>query len=127
MSIPRDQVEEELRDESSGLAMQLTGRLMEVSKADLTLRANFSDRLVQFLREVRQLSALGFRMPTQLQFNADTAHKFYRHGMVLKQVANFYNTIDTQIVKSQKPLLLEHAVHFENLATNPQVRTEVQA
>ena len=49
-------VEDGLQDESSGLAMQLTGKLMEVNKADLSLQVNYSDRLVAFLREVRQLA-----------------------------------------------------------------------
>jgi dynein heavy chain 2 len=112
-------VETELRDDTSGLAMQLTGKLLEVSKEDHSLVVNYSDRLVRFLREVRQLSAMGFKMPQAVQWNADVAHRFYRHGVVLKQVAHFYNTIDTQIVRSQKPLLLDFALHFEHLATNP--------
>ena len=51
-------VESELRDDASGLAMQLTGRLLEVSKDDHSLVVNYSDRLVGFLREVRPSSAL---------------------------------------------------------------------
>ena len=47
-----ERVEDGLRDESSGLAMQLTGKLMEVDKADLSLQVNYSDRLICFLREV---------------------------------------------------------------------------
>lgn len=115
-----DEVESQMREPGSGLCLQLKGQLMEVNKDDLTLKVNYSDRLVRFLREMRQLSALGFKMPQSLQLNADVASRFYRHGIVLKQVANFYNTIDTQIVRSQKPLLLDHAVRFEQLATNPQ-------
>ena len=112
-------VEDELRDPDSGLALQLTGKLMEINQDDLSLQVNYSDRLIVFLREVRQLSALGFKMPDAVKWNADVAHKFYRHGVVLKQVANFYNTIEKQIVRSQKPLLLDYAHQFEKLATNP--------
>lgn len=54
-----------------------------------------------------------------IQGNADVAHQFYRYGVVLKQVAQFYNTIDKQIVRSQKAMLLDHALKFEQLATNP--------
>ena len=114
-----EMVEAELQDDRSGLAMQLTGKLLEVSKDDLSLKVNYSDRLVRFLREVRQLTAMGFKMPEAVQWNADVAHRFYRHGVVLKQVAHFYNNIDTQIVRSQKPLLLDFALQFEHLATNP--------
>ena len=112
-------VEDDLKDPSSGLALQLTGKLMEINQDDLSLQVNYSDRLILFLREVRQLSALGFKMPDAVKWNADVAHKFYRHGVVLKQVANFYNTIEKQIVRSQKPLLLDYAHQFEKLATNP--------
>ena len=38
-------------------------------------------------------------------------------------MANFYNTIDTQIVRSQKPLLLDFALQFEQLATNPRAKS----
>ena len=103
--------------------MQLTGRLLEVSKEDHSLVVNYSDRLVSFLREVRQLSAMGFKMPQAVQWNADVAHRFYRHGVVLKQVAHFYNNIETQIVRSQKPLLLDFALAFEQLATNPRAQS----
>ena len=85
-SVRLAQVEDDLKDESSGLAMQLTGKLMEVNQEDLSLQVNYSDRLVLFLREVRQLSALGFKIPEELKWNADVALKFYRHGVVLKQV-----------------------------------------
>ena len=37
--------------------MQLTGRLLEVSKDDHSLVVNYSDRLVGFLREVHPSSA----------------------------------------------------------------------
>ena len=43
------------------------------------------------------------------------------------QVANFYNTIDTQIVNSQKPLLLDHALRFEQLATTPKAQQTANA
>ena len=96
---------------------------MEVNPQDLSLQVNYSDRLVLFLREFRQLTALGFQMPEEINWNAEVAHRFYRHGVVLKQVANFYNTIEKQIVRSQKPLLLDHALQFEKLATNPTAKS----
>ena len=39
------------------------------------------------------------------------------------QVAHFYNNIETQIVRSQKPLLLDFALTFEQLATNPRAQS----
>lgn len=42
-----------------------------------------------------------------------------RHGMVLKQRANFYNNIATEMVPSQKPMLLKDALDFEKVLMNP--------
>ncbi len=38
-----------------------------------------------------------------------------RYGMVLKQRANFYNNISTEMVPCQKPMLLKDAVEFEKV------------
>ena len=59
---------------------------MEFDSKDGKLRVHYSDRLVALLREVRQLSALGLTVPAKISATALTAHKFYRHGVVLKQV-----------------------------------------
>jgi len=50
------------------------------------LVVNYGDRLVTLMREVRQLTALGFAVPAKIQHVSSTAHKFYRHGCILKQV-----------------------------------------
>ena len=54
---------------------------------DGRLKIQYSDRLVSLLREVRQLSALGFPIPAKIQQAANTADKFYRQAIVLKQVS----------------------------------------
>ena len=59
---------------------------MEFDHRDGKLQVHYSDRLVSLLREVRQLSALGLPVPTKIASTAQTAQKFYRHGVVLKQV-----------------------------------------
>ena len=59
---------------------------MELSHSDGKLRVHYSDKLVSLLREVRQLAAFGFTVPAKIQHTASTAHKFYRHGVILKQV-----------------------------------------
>lgn len=69
------------------LSLQTSGRLMELSKKDQgKLIVHYSERLVTLLREVRQLSALGYIIPAKIQHAAETARKFYRHGVILKQV-----------------------------------------
>lgn len=60
---------------------------MELSHGDGKLHVHYSDRLVTLLREVRQLTAFGFTVPVKIQSVANTAQKFYRHGVILKQVS----------------------------------------
>ena len=59
---------------------------MEFDSTDGKLRVHYSDRLVSLLREVRQLSSLGLSVPSKITATAQTAQRFYRHGVVLKQV-----------------------------------------
>ena len=67
-------------------SLQTSGKLMELGHRDGKLRVHYGDKLVTLLREVRQLSSLGFTIPSKIQQTANTAQKFYRHGVILKQV-----------------------------------------
>ena len=53
---------------------------MELSHKDGKLYVNYGNRLVTLLREVRQLTALGFAIPAKIQHAANVGQKFYRHG-----------------------------------------------
>uniref|UniRef100_A0AAV2J329 Cytoplasmic dynein 2 heavy chain 1 n=1 Tax=Knipowitschia caucasica TaxID=637954 RepID=A0AAV2J329_KNICA len=108
-----------LADPKSGISLQASSRVMDLDHADGRLQIHYSDRLVSLLREVRQLSALGFPIPARIQQAANTADKFYRQAIVLKQVAHFYNTIDQQMISSQKPMMLGLALAFEQVIKNP--------
>lgn len=57
--------------------------------------------------QVRQLQATGFAIRKDILAEVDTANKFYRHGLLLKQVVNFYNNSATEIIPCQKPMLLQ--------------------
>lgn len=67
-------------------SLQASSRVMDLGHVDGRLQIQYSDRLVSLLREVRQLSALGFPIPAKIQQGANTADKFYRQAIVLKQV-----------------------------------------
>lgn len=41
---------------------------------------------MKLLREVRQLSALGYAVPSKILKCVDTGEKFYKHAILLKQV-----------------------------------------
>ena len=57
--------------------------------------------------QVRQLQSIGFAVSRDILAEVATANKFYRHGLLLKQVVNFYNNSATEIISSQKPMLLQ--------------------
>ena len=57
--------------------------------------------------QVRQLQSIGFAVSKDILAEVDTANKFYRHGLLLKQVVNFYNNSATEIIPCQKPMLLQ--------------------
>ena len=63
---------------------------MELDVSDRHLRVHYSEKLVQLLREARQLAALGFPVAAKIQHTAATAWKFYHHAVVLKQVIASY-------------------------------------
>ncbi|XP_034023634.1 cytoplasmic dynein 2 heavy chain 1 [Thalassophryne amazonica] len=108
-----------LADPKSGLSLQASYRVMELDSVDGRLKVQYSDRLVSLVREVRQLSALDFVIPAKIQHAADTADKFYRQAIALKQISHFYNTIDQQMIPSQRPMMLRLALAFEQVIKNP--------
>ena len=59
---------------------------MELNHGDGKLYVNYGDRLVTLLREVRSLTAMGFPIAAKIQHVANVGDKFYRHGVILKQV-----------------------------------------
>lgn len=129
------------------LSLQAGNCVMDLDHVDGKLKIHYSDRLSSLLREVRQLAALGFTIAAGIQQAANTADKFYRQAVVLKQaslhgdhsftytfihsfihlyihslviggalqVAHFYNTIDQQMIPSQRPMMLGLALAFEQI------------
>lgn len=75
----------------------------------------FDDRLVALLREVRQVTELGygrFLSPTVTAL-VERAQRNYRYALRVKQAANFFNSFHTEVVPSQLGLLLTDAQRFE--------------
>jgi dynein heavy chain 2 len=91
---------------------------MEINAAGL-LTVNYSERLVTLLREHRQLRELGYAVPAPIAQAAQDGEKYYRYGVTLKKVANFYNSMESQIIEAQKPMLLDALLAFEEVVTNP--------
>ena len=99
-------------------SLETSGKIMALDMVDGHVEVHYKPQLVTLLREVRQLSALGFAVPPDLARAAETAARFYRHAMVLKQVANFYNNIQHEMLQCQKGLMLEDALRFEEVIKN---------
>ncbi|XP_013392185.1 cytoplasmic dynein 2 heavy chain 1, partial [Lingula anatina] len=119
-------MQSQIEDSGKPLSLETSGQLMELSHSDGKLHVNYSERLVTLLREVRQLSSLGFAIPAKIQHTAATAQKFYHHAVILKQVAHFYNTIDQQMIPSQQSMMLESALAFEKIIKNPKSGAKVK-
>jgi dynein heavy chain 2 len=103
-----------LNDASSTIRLETSGKLMDL---DLTgsgeLVIHYSENLVTLLREVRQLQEYGYKIQDAIVKAVATGEKYYKYGLKLKQVANFYNTIKEKIIPSQMGMLLLEAQKFE--------------
>ncbi|KAL9646809.1 hypothetical protein ABK040_013671 [Willaertia magna] len=101
---------------------------VEKSKDELTLKGsmisfdknkkmivNFNERLISLLKEVRQLSVLGFTVSSNIAKLAEEAKDFHSQAIALKQIANFYNNVHTQVIKCQSSMLIEAATNFEKI------------
>ncbi|KAG8523219.1 Cytoplasmic dynein 2 heavy chain 1, partial [Galemys pyrenaicus] len=110
--------QEQFDDWSRDIHIEANSRIMELDPNDGSLKVHYSDRLVILLREVRQLSALGFVIPAKIQQVANIAQKFCKQAIILKQVAHFYNSIDQQMIQSQRPMMLQSALAFEQIIKN---------
>lgn len=106
-------------------SFKLKGSLMTWTK-DGILTVNFSDELVKFLREIRQLDDLGFELPKpsssksrqkNITDKAIEAQKFYRYGILLKKTANFFNSIKEQMIDVQEQLLLDSLKSFVSIVS----------
>ncbi|KAJ3270644.1 Cytoplasmic dynein 2 heavy chain 1 [Terramyces sp. JEL0728] len=91
------------------------GKLMELDLQSGKLVVNYPDYLVSLVRENRQLQAMGFKVPSDILKLNENAKKFYRYSLILKQISNFYNTIEQQMLPSQQSMLLLPALEFEKI------------
>ncbi|KAJ3337704.1 Cytoplasmic dynein 2 heavy chain 1, partial [Kappamyces sp. JEL0680] len=103
----------------SQLTLEKSGRLMHLDFSTGKLNVNYGDKLVVLIRETRQLLSMGFAVPGFIQKLAENGQKFYKYGVVLKQIANFYNTIDQQMLPCQQAMLLPLALEFEKIVKSP--------
>jgi dynein heavy chain 2 len=66
---------------------------MDIDSRDGKLRVLYGDRLVTLLNEVRQLSSLGYDIPSKILKCVDVGKKFYQHGVELQAVCFYLKRI----------------------------------
>jgi dynein heavy chain 2 len=97
----------------------MSGQLMDFDyEAGGLLKVNYSEKLVTLVKDSRVLGEHGFKIPKAIHDVTENAKKFYKEGVTLKQLANFYNSMGTQMIDCQKPMMLEKAAEFESLIKN---------
>jgi len=57
------------------------------------LKVNYSEKLVTLVKDARALGEHGFPPDKSITAIVDRAKKFYKEGVALKQIANFYNSM----------------------------------
>ncbi|KAI3384587.1 hypothetical protein SNEBB_000072 [Seison nebaliae] len=97
------------------IVLDINGKITELDAKDGNLVVLYGDRLVTLIREVRQLSALGYQIPQKIIVCYQKGQDYYKHGIILKQLAQFYNTIDQEMLPCQQALLLKDALEFEKI------------
>lgn len=124
----QEEIERHL-DQEGDESLRLSGKLMQIDKSG-DLIVNYSEFLVTLLRDVRQLMELAAQhqnassgseewVPLRVRKVAEEAEKYYRYGVTLKKVANFYNNMESQIIDEQKPMLLDSLLAFEEAVNRP--------
>ncbi|KAM7538000.1 hypothetical protein Aperf_G00000070110 [Anoplocephala perfoliata] len=97
------------------LALDTSRSLLHISTLDGQMRVGYPEELVRLQREVRLLAGLGYSVPPRLHTVATQAETLYRHAIILKQIAHFYNSIDGEMLPCQQALMLKSAMAFERL------------
>ena len=94
--------------------------LVEIDRETGFLKVNFSEKLFQLIQDCRILTEYGYysKITKDLIRVNEEGKKILKDAISLKQIANFYNTLSSQVIPSQKPMLVKYAKEFEiNLTT----------
>ena len=89
--------------------------LIEIDKKTGFLKVNFSEKLFQLIQDCRLLTEYGYqnKINKELIKVNEEGKKILKNAISMKQTANFYNSLSTQVIPSQKPMLVKCAKEFE--------------
>jgi dynein heavy chain 2 len=104
-----------MRDTQGEYALKLSDRIMELDLKNAILTVNYSEKLILLIREIRQLTELGYRkeIPQEVMEACEQGRKYFKEALSLKKIANFYNNMSDEIMDSQKGMIVEELVYFE--------------
>ena len=89
----------QLRDPNVAAKCRMTGNLMQFDHSEGgILKVNYSEKLVTFVKDTRVLDEYGFKISPDIVQITENAKKFYKEGITLKQAANFYNSMSSQMI-----------------------------
>lgn len=97
-----------------------TDPVVQFSKNKL-MTVNYSPRFVTLNSEVRQLSAMGYRIPAHIEEVNTHAKQFVKFAKILEQIANFHNTVGDRMITSQRPMMLASALNLSKLVQEEEV------
>lgn len=105
----------ELRGRDGEYSIKLNERIMELDLKNAILKVNYSEKLILLVREIRQLTELGFRkeVPQEVMETCELGKKYFKEALSLKRIASFYNNMNDEILESQKGMLVDELVYFE--------------
>jgi len=89
--------------------------LIEIHQKTGFLNVNFSEKLFKLIQDMRILSEYGYvnKINKEIHKVYEEGKKILKDAISLKQIANFYNTLSSQVISSQKPMLVQCARDFE--------------
>jgi dynein heavy chain 2 len=62
------------------------------------LKVNYSETLVTLVKDSRAIGEHGMPLDAKISQIVEQAKKFYKEGVTLKQIANFYNSMGSQMI-----------------------------
>ena len=88
--------------------------MLEIDKSK-SLNVNFSEKLFILIQDCRNLIEYGYnsKIPKELLKTQEEGKKILKEAISLKQITNFYNSISSQVIPSQKEMLGQCALVFE--------------
>jgi len=121
----QEDVEDKLKDPDDPIGLEMNSRVMEFDTSG-SLRITYSERLILLVKEARLFEQMGEKIPTKVKTAVQDGLKFYRFAVQLKQICNFYNNLDAELLTSQRQMLIQPALAFEQLFNDKQSQNSMK-